>query len=186
MENRRTFIKNAGLVSLLSLLANAKAATGPFSGLELNNEGFILNKTGGEVWYIGARKAEVHIKASKATSGNIEMSLLTELVSPGDGIPEHKHLKEDEFLYILKGTAKLKVGDKEEVVRPGGLAYVPKTVWHSLTNVGDEDVMFFFGYSPAGFEDYFRAIGKASKEQPVNLTEDDWARINRKYNVVYR
>lgn len=49
------------------------------------------------------------------------------LIAPaGDGIPEHKHLHEDEFLYIHSGTAILTVGDIKEEVSNGGLAYVPK------------------------------------------------------------
>ena len=36
---------------------------------------------------------------------------------------------------------------------------MPKGTWHGLNNTGKELLVFTFGYSPAGFEDFFRQIG---------------------------
>lgn len=186
MNNRRMFIKNSGLFAFAGLLGGVNALAENMNNSTNANKGLVLQKEQGEVVYIGNRKGKVTIKVSRQLFPDATMSLLTELVPPGDGIPEHKHLHEDEFLYIHSGKAMLTVGDNKEVVEAGGLAYVPKKMWHSLTNVGDEDVLFYFGYSPAGFEAYFKAIGTVAKEKSLHLTKTEWDDINQRFGVVYR
>lgn len=43
-----------------------------------------------------------------------------------------------------------------------------------------------FGYTPAGFEDYFRAIGVRPGEPWKGLTGTDWSRINAEFGITYR
>jgi len=69
---------------------------------------------------------------------------------------------------------------------PGSMALVPRGVWHGLRNEGDEVLRMVFGYTPAGFEDYFRAIGVRPGEPRKELSAAEWMRINADFQVTYR
>ncbi len=140
----------------------------------------------GEIYLIGPRKGKVTIKVARENSGRSTMSLLTEDITPGDGIPVHKHGTEDEWVYISRGLGRFTFGDEIYDVGPGSMALVPKNVWHGVRNEGDEMLQMVFGYSPAGFEGYFREIGIQPGEQDQTLTPADWQRINSKYKVTYK
>ncbi|MEL7271603.1 MAG: cupin domain-containing protein [Bacteroidota bacterium] len=182
---RRDFIQKMGLFSSLCLsgirLSHAK------THFPENTEGLILKANEGETWYIGnERKAEVKIKVSKRAHYTPEIALLTEKIPPGDGIPVHKHLHEEEFIFIQKGTVEITLGESVNEGAAGDLIYVPRTTWHGFENKGQEELMILFGYSPAGVEDYFRVIGTQSIDQELGFTAEDWARTNKKFGVVYK
>ena len=185
MNNRRTFFQKLGVFSTLCL-------TGIHNSSEAKNvledsDGLIIKADEGEVRYIGnTRKAKVNIKVSKTPDYTPEISLLSELITPEDGIPIHKHLNEEEFLFVQKGIVEISLGDKIQRGEPGDLIYVPKGTWHGFRNKGEEDVIMFFGYSPSGFEDYFRQIGTVQIDEELGFTSEDWIRTNEKYGVVYR
>jgi quercetin dioxygenase-like cupin family protein len=186
MNGRRSFIKSAGIFGFVSLLSGENLFSASNTNAMTMGPGILLNEDDGEIWYIGQRKAQLTIMVSRKFHQFASMSLINEIVIPGDGVPVHKHSNEDEFIFVHSGKLALNIGEKVQEVGPGALAFIPKKVWHGVTNVGNEDARFYAGYSPAGFEDYFRAIGVKSKEQSLNLTSDDWQRINRNYGVVYQ
>lgn len=150
-------------------------------------KGMVLKAEDGEVWFIGnTRKAEVIIKVAKSDRYVPEMSLLTEKIPVGDAIPMHKHANEEEFLFVQKGQIEIYLDDETQEGNAGDLIYVPRNTWHGFKNNGKEEVVLFFGYSPAGFEAYFRAIGTKSMEEELGFTSQDWERTNKKFGVVYK
>jgi quercetin dioxygenase-like cupin family protein len=60
----------------------------------------------------------------------------------GTGAAAHSHPNE-QWIYILEGTFKAKVGDKEIEARPGSVVYVPSNVVHSGVATPEADVVFF-------------------------------------------
>jgi hypothetical protein len=66
------------------------------------------------------------------------------------------------------------------------MALIPRTIWHGLRNESSEMIRMVFGYTPAGFEDYFRAIGVKPGETWKELTGDDWQQINSEFGIIYR
>ena len=114
------------------------------------------------------------------------MSLLTEDIKPGDGIPVHKHSSEEELVFIEKGTGIFTFGDQEYEATSGSMALVPRTVWHGLRNESNEMLRMVFGYTPSGFENYFRAIGVKPGEPWKELIGEDWQQLNNKFGVVYQ
>lgn len=185
MNNRREFLQKLGLFSTLCF-------TGLYQSFAQNtfqkgSKGFIVKADEGEILYIGnTRKAKVNIKVSKTSEYEPEMSLLSEVIIPGDGIPVHKHLNEDEFLFVQSGKVEITLGDSVKLGESGDLIYVPKETWHRFLNRSKEDVVLFFGYSPSGFEDYFRTIGTTDINQELGFSSEDWKKVNIKYGVIYR
>ncbi len=180
---RRTFLKYSGLAGLSLLLSSCQEKDTP----EETSVSRVFPPEEGETWYIGfAHMAKVTILVSRTEESVPGMSLLTELIPPGDGIPEHRHLNEDEFIWIQSGSALVKVGEREVKLEPGGMAYVSRGTWHGLRNKSTDPVIMFFGYTPSGFEDYFRAIGVKDPDRRLQFSGQEWELISRRYGVEFR
>jgi quercetin dioxygenase-like cupin family protein len=61
--------------------------------------------------------------------------------APGTGSKPHKHNVE-QFNYMVQGTVQAIVGDEEMTVTKGGVIYIPANVVHTITAIGDEEVIF--------------------------------------------
>ena len=66
---------------------------------------------------------------------------------PGGGSSAHHHDYNHAF-YFLTGTARVQIGDQSWQTRPGTFVKVPANEEHSLTNTGDEDLVFLVIYDP--------------------------------------
>jgi quercetin dioxygenase-like cupin family protein len=60
----------------------------------------------------------------------------------GTGAEPHSHPNE-QWIYILEGTFKAKVGNKEVEAKAGSLLYIPSNVVHSGKATPERDVVFF-------------------------------------------
>ena len=60
----------------------------------------------------------------------------------GTGAEPHSHPNE-QWIYILEGTFRAKVGDKEVEAKAGSVLYIPSNVVHSGKATADGDVVFF-------------------------------------------
>jgi quercetin dioxygenase-like cupin family protein len=60
----------------------------------------------------------------------------------GTGAEPHSHPNE-QWIYILEGTFKARIGDDEVTAKPGSVVYVPSNVVHSAKATADGDVVFF-------------------------------------------
>ena len=60
----------------------------------------------------------------------------------GTGAEPHSHPNE-QWIYILEGTFKARIGDDEVEAKPGSVVYVPSNVVHSAKATPDADVVFF-------------------------------------------
>ncbi len=55
--------------------------------------------------------------------------------------PPHKH-PEDEFFYVLEGTAEFYLDGKTKVAGPNTSFYCPSNVEHGIRNVGDTELKY--------------------------------------------
>ena len=60
----------------------------------------------------------------------------------GTGAEPHSHPNE-QWIYILQGTFRAKIGDKEIEAKAGSVVYVPSNVVHSGKATPEADVVFF-------------------------------------------
>ncbi|MEO6567268.1 MAG: cupin domain-containing protein [Opitutaceae bacterium] len=75
--------------------------------------------------------------------------------------PLHRHHREDEYSYVLTGTLGALLGDDVVTAGPGTWVFKPRGQWHTFWNAGDTACEIIEVISPAGFEDYFRALAAA-------------------------
>jgi mannose-6-phosphate isomerase-like protein (cupin superfamily) len=66
------------------------------------------------------------------------------------GPPPHQHAREDEFFFVITGTASIEIGDVRAEVGPGDYFHVPKGTTHSIK--ATSDVHLVAGYVPGGAE----------------------------------
>jgi len=81
-----------------------------------------------------------NLKVTPKSNGSKHLVLMTEDLIPGDAIPMHKHLEQDEIVLIEKGIVHAHVGDHERDLHAGGMAFIPARTWVSFKNTGKETV----------------------------------------------
>ena len=85
--------------------------------------------------------------------------------------PLHRHLREDEYSFVIEGRMGALLGDEELVAGPGDLVFKPRDQWHTFWNAGDEPARILEIISPAGFEKFFEELvdlgGVGTVEPPV-------------------
>ncbi|HMQ32276.1 MAG TPA: quercetin 2,3-dioxygenase [Chloroflexaceae bacterium] len=103
-------------------------------------------------------------------------------IGPGSGTPLHIHHAEDELLYVIEGEMRCRAGEREELVRAGGLIFIPRGTAHAFRNEGATKARCLLALTPAGFERFLAAIGiEMSYEQALApaITSEELARAAR-------
>jgi mannose-6-phosphate isomerase-like protein (cupin superfamily) len=88
--------------------------------------------------------------------------------------PLHRHSREDEYSYVLKGRVGADLGGEVVYGGPGDLIFKPRGQWHTFWNAGDEPASILEIISPAGFEKYFDELvelGKVGPPDPAAIAE---------------
>ena len=83
-------------------------------------------------------------------------------IEPKGTIPLHTHSNEEVYIFV-KGRGKLVVGSEEEIVEAISAVYIKPNLEHSLQNIGNDEMIMIFVYSPAGIVDHW------SKEMAAKL-----------------
>lgn len=94
-----------------------------------SKEKTIKTKSGYQYWF-----ADKNFLDGKT----IKMSV----VDPGKSThAPHKHL-EDEFFYVLEGTAKFYLDGEEVIVKENTSLYCPSNSMHGISNAGDKELKY--------------------------------------------
>ncbi len=72
--------------------------------------------------------------------------------------PLHRHAREDEYSYVLRGRLGALLGDDVVFAKPGDLVFKPRNQWHTFWNASDEPASILEIISPAGFERFFSEL----------------------------
>ena len=178
-KNRREFIQLSSLGFLSPLISSVPK-------LETESKKAVVSQPeDGETFFV-RENTPITIRVSKATNLIDAISICTEEIQPGGKIPIHKHLHEDEFFIFQKGNGTIEIDGVEFPVKSGTTGLVPRAIWHSITNNSSELLIFTFGYSPAGFEDFFRQIGTAKGFPFKAKSKGEIISIAEKYGMVYK
>ncbi len=88
------------------------------------------------------------MKARLPGSSTYDRFLGVNTFGPGGVYETHAH-ESPMFYYVLRGTAKMRVGDEERVVGKGAWVYTPPGLKHYTENVGNDDLSYIlFGGNP--------------------------------------
>lgn len=115
--------------------------------------------------------------------------MVTTQKTAASGIPVHLHVSEDELLYVLSGNGFAIVGEdrREIAIETGSVVYVPIGEWHGVRNAkADERMEILVVTTPVekdGLGDFFRNVGTEPGHPPLNVSEEEFRELFRKYGM---
>ncbi|MFE7170281.1 cupin domain-containing protein [Streptomyces sp. NPDC057616] len=74
------------------------------------------------------------------------------------GPPQHRHAQHDEGFYVISGTVRFTVGDRDYDATPGTLVMVPPGAPHTFANVTDQPAVMLSTFTPDLYVQYFRDL----------------------------
>jgi quercetin dioxygenase-like cupin family protein len=126
------------------------------------------------------------LKVSPKNNGSQHLVMGTEDLLPGDRIPRHKHLGQDEIVLVRTGSLHVRLGDQERDLHAGGMAFIPASTWVSLQNNGTEPVSMVFTFSAPGFENHLRCVSVPANEKPTPMTPEEQKQCDHEGHVMYK
>lgn len=119
-------------------------------------------------------------KLAGPQTGNAFDYFIVEVARWG-GPPLHVHHRQDETIHVLKGRFKVRIGDGEHILEPGGFAYLPKAVPHAFLNLTPDPAEVLVVYVPGGGHKFYEELGPASRA--ANPDRAEIAAIFRRHEM---
>jgi quercetin dioxygenase-like cupin family protein len=126
------------------------------------------------------------LKVSPQNNGSQHLVFGTEDMHPGDEIPLHKHLGQDEIVSIQTGTVHVHLGNQERDLHAGGMVFIPAYTWVSIKPVGNDTVSMAFVFSAPGFENLMRCESVPANEKPTPTTLEERRKCDHEGHVIYK
>jgi quercetin dioxygenase-like cupin family protein len=107
---------------------------------------------------------------ARGTQTGGRLTLLENVIAPGDGPPLHTHAGEDESWYVLEGTLRFRLEDQLHGAPSGSFVFVPRGTPHCFQNTGTEPARILVIFTPSGMErffDRFAALPEGSAPGPA-------------------
>ncbi|MFJ8741407.1 cupin domain-containing protein [Embleya sp. NPDC127516] len=74
------------------------------------------------------------------------------------GPPQHRHARHDEGFYMVSGTLRFTIGDREHDATAGTLVMVPRGAPHTFANRSDQPAVMLSMFTPDLYVQYFRDL----------------------------
>jgi quercetin dioxygenase-like cupin family protein len=181
-QPRRKFLQ----LSFVGLVTSLLGCVPKLGSANPQVRGVVVQEEEGLHILTGRRKIPMNIQISKTRDGVNSVSFCVEDMTPGRKMRIHKHLYNDELIFIASGKGTLTLDQKQYQVKAGDVAFIPKDTWHGLDNTGSDDLRMVFQYSPAGFEEYFIENGTKAGMPTKDRTEEQYLAAEKKYGMVYK
>ncbi len=99
----------------------------------------------------------------KLTPANTRFDALSmgyQTIAPGSRVREHSHGDQIELQICFRGRGRVVVDGVSHPLVPGPACFLGYDVKHEIINETDEELVMLWLVSPAGLENFFRAIGR--------------------------
>jgi quercetin dioxygenase-like cupin family protein len=83
--------------------------------------------------------------------------------APHGGPPLHVHHHQDEALHVLSGHFKVRIGEEEHRLDPGGFVFMPAGQPHAFLNLTDQPAELIIVFSPGGGHKFFEELGPVTR-----------------------
>ena len=91
---------------------------------------------------------EVQGLMSSETCGANDVAAGLWWLHPGEECETDIHPDASEIYYVVSGQGILRLGDEKYEVRQGMTVYIPMGVEHQTMNTGDEDLCYYWAFTP--------------------------------------
>jgi mannose-6-phosphate isomerase-like protein (cupin superfamily) len=183
-EPRRKFLQIGAATVLATVVGSLPKISYPQSAAD-TPKGIVVHENEG-IHILTRRKVPLTVKISKVSDRVDNISFCTEKMEPGRKMRVHKHLYNDEVIFIHRGEGTLTLGNESIQVKTGTVAFVPRGNWHGLDNTGQEKLEMVFQYTPAGFEEFFIENGTLAGMPAKERTAEEFQAAATKYGMVYK
>lgn len=127
----------------------------------------------GDRWLLLGQKSLI-FKVDPVTTGSDSLVVGTEEMPPGNKIPIHKHLHEDEVIFVHKGTVRVSLNGRAYDAGTGATVFVPQGNWIGVENTSAEPAMILFFFNKPAFEKCLRAISSRAGRSSSCLHRRKW------------
>ena len=145
-------------------------------------QGYAIGPREGE--HLILRGGDIFIKADPST-GSKGLTMGTQQIPVGVGIPIHRHFEMDEAFCVIAGRGILILNDVPHFIETGGTIFIPKNTWHGFENADSELVLLWI-VAPPGLEAFFRKIAARPGVPAIQRTKGQLNEIARKYGTEFR
>ena len=118
----------------------------------------------GDRWMLLGDKPLV-FKVDPVSTDSDTLVVGTEEMPPRNRIPTHKHLYEDEVIFVHKGTVRVTLAGRQYEARTGATVFIPHGNWIGVENVSSEPAMILFFFNKPAFEQCLRAMSSRPGEK---------------------
>ena len=116
----------------------------------------VLGPADGKAGFLGSIGVRFMIDSDVTNGG---FSLVEHPLGPHAlAAPLHRHLREDEYSYVLEGRMGGLLGGDVVEAGVGDLVFKPRGEWHTFWNAGAEPCRILEIIAPAGFERFFAEL----------------------------
>jgi quercetin dioxygenase-like cupin family protein len=137
------------------------------------------------LWF---RATSVRIRVAAADSPD-GLSVIDSLAVEGDSPPLHVHSTEDELFHVLEGELRMRLGDDDFRLGPGGIALAPKGVAHTY-RVESPQARWLCVTCRGGFERFVRELSRPAESDglpplvpPTPAEMEQLTRIAKKHGI---
>ena len=128
-----------------------------------------LSRIAGRTYPARRRTQNIVGGASPIQAKNFAMGFVT-LEPRGGQVPWHNQ-EQEEIYFIVAGRGEMCLGTERRELRGGEAVYIPGSVFHQLTNTGDEPMTMIYCYAPGGDVAHWRqeldgTLPRAGAEAP--------------------
>ena len=129
--------------------------------------------------------SEFILKVTPQNSGSQHLVVGTETIPPGGVIPKHRHLGQDEIVFLQTGSAHVSLNDQDYEVHAGGMVFFPVNTWVSLRNTGAAPIQLIFIFSAPGFDEYMRCSSVPEGQPAPPMPQDEVSKCAHEGHVEY-
>ena len=99
-------------------------------------------------------------KLTPANTRYGDLSMGYQTIAPRSRVREHAHGDQIELQICFRGRGRVVVNGESHPLVPGTACFLGYDVKHEIINETDEELVMLWLVSPAGLEDFFKAIGR--------------------------
>ena len=116
----------------------------------------IVTARDGQIGFLGSIGVRFIIDGKEAGE---RFSLVEHPISPRAlAAPLHRHTREDEYSFVVRGRVGALLGDDVFFANPGDVIVKPRNQWHTFWNAGGDWANVLEIISPAGFDRFFHEL----------------------------
>jgi len=112
-------------------------------------------------------RRSVYILVDSLTTGSPTLVAGLWDMLPGDSIPVHKHLGEEEILFVHRGTVEVTLAEQTRQVSSGATVFIPRGTWVGVRVVATDTAAVLFVFNAPGYEKCLRAQSSRPGERYI-------------------